>query len=88
MNKMNEETTAWNEEKKSQNSNKISYETEQRLTVGTPHWVKIFGIIALFIVLLVVVLHLIGNISIGHGSNMSIGLNSQMSTLGYLVLQQ
>ena len=36
---------------------------------GTPRWVKVFGIIALALVLLFVILHLTGNSPGGHGSH-------------------
>ena len=36
---------------------------------GTPRWVKVFGIIALALVLLFIILHLTGNNLGGHGGH-------------------
>lgn len=36
---------------------------------GTPRWVKVFGIIAVLLVLLFVILHLTGNYPGGHGQH-------------------
>lgn len=40
---------------------------------GAPRWVKVFGIIAVFLVLLFFGLHLTGNSPGGHGSPMDHG---------------
>ncbi|HKQ05645.1 MAG TPA: hypothetical protein VJ464_10970 [Blastocatellia bacterium] len=37
--------------------------------VGMPRWVKVFGIIAIVVVLLFIILHLTGNSLGGHGSH-------------------
>lgn len=39
---------------------------DRRSTTGTPRWVKLFGVIALLLVLLFVILHLTGNSPAGH----------------------
>ena len=46
---------------------------DSRLTTGAPRWVKVFGIIAIALVLLFVVLHLMGHgmNHMGHGVNPS-----------------
>ena len=36
---------------------------------GTPRWVKVFGIIAIVLILLFIVLHLTGNSLGGHGNH-------------------
>ncbi len=40
--------------------------TDRELTAGTPRWVKVFGIIAIILVLLFVLLHLTGRGLGGH----------------------
>lgn len=42
---------------------------DRRSTTGTPRWVKVFGIIAVVLVLLVGILHLTGNSLGGPGSH-------------------
>jgi hypothetical protein len=41
-------------------------ESDREAIIGAPRWVKMFGIIALVLVLLFVILHLIGG---GHGGH-------------------
>ena len=38
-------------------------------TAGTPRWVKVFGIVALVLFLVVVIMHLTGNSMGGHGGH-------------------
>jgi hypothetical protein len=40
---------------------------DSRLNTGAPRWVKVFGIIAIGLVLLFVILHLTGHAFGGHG---------------------
>lgn len=42
---------------------------DRRLSTGAPRWVKVFGIIAIILVLLFVVLHLSGHGFGSHGMN-------------------
>ncbi len=43
---------------------------ERRSAPGTPRWVKVFGIIALVLVLVFITLHLTGRSPMDHNSNM------------------
>jgi hypothetical protein len=44
---------------------------DRRSAPGTPRWVKVFGIIALVLVLVFITLHLTGRSPMDHNSNMS-----------------
>jgi hypothetical protein len=46
--------------------NQIGTEPSRRSTPGTPRWVKVFGIIAIILVLLLVTLHLTGHSPMNH----------------------
>ncbi len=43
--------------------------SDQELPPTTPQWVKVFGVIAIILVLLVIILHLTGNSLGGPGSH-------------------
>ena len=45
-------------------------ETRESVPIGTPRWVKAFGIIALLLILLVAAMHLTGNGLGGHRSHL------------------
>jgi hypothetical protein len=48
------------------NDDNTGMESDSESVIGAPRWVKIFGIIALVLVLLFVILHLIGDAHGGH----------------------
>jgi hypothetical protein len=89
MSKMNEKKTMRTEENTHLGSNSNHLLTDHRSTASTPRWVKIFGIIALVIILLFAVLHLTGNSPFSHMSHMghmSNGLDNHILPIEYGVL--
>jgi hypothetical protein len=89
MNEMYEKKTTRIEENKHLGSNSNPPVTDHRSTASTPRWIKLFGIIALVIILLFVVLHLTGNNPFGHMGHMghiSNGLDNHILPIEYRVL--
>jgi len=50
---------------------------DRRLSAGAPRWVKVFGIVAIVLVLLFVILHLSGHGFGGHGMKNMPGMDTK-----------